>query len=170
MLSFGDFKKNEITEFISNKDPLGLNINIINSDIDSHTTIETKSQEAISPKKTNMEYDAIPHYLKAVNFNNSADTNKNKTKEDENIFPTLQVNPIRSLRSISSGNLAKGTSFKSFNSIQQSCKRSCTNSHDSHESLDNGNPSTSRDPNFTFTTNSNELIEQFNRKKLLKSL
>ena len=92
MLSFGDFKKNEITELTSNKDPLGLD-----SDINSYTTIKT-TQEAISPEKTNMEYDAIPHYLKAVNFNNSTDTNENKTKEDENICPTLQVNPLRSLR------------------------------------------------------------------------
>ena len=45
-----------------------------------------------------MEYNAILHYLKAVNFNNSTDTNKNKTKEEENISPNLQVNPIRSLR------------------------------------------------------------------------
>ena len=58
-----------------------------------------------------MEYDAILHYLKAGNFNNSAD-NKNKTKEDENISPTLQVNPIRSLRSASSGNLARKHVFQ----------------------------------------------------------
>ena len=53
-------------------------------------------------------------------------------------------------------------SFKSFESIQQSCKRSRTNSHDSCESLDNGNPASSKDPNFT--SNSNELMEQFNKK------
>ena len=91
-----------------------------------------------------MEYNAILHYLKAVNVSNSADTNKNKTKEDENISPTLQVNPIRSLKSVSSGNLARNMSFKSFESIQQSHKRSYTNSD---ESLDDGNPGTSKDPN-----------------------
>ena len=74
MLSFGDFKKSELTELTKNKDPLGLNsdMNINNSDIESNTTIkintETPSEEAISPDKTNTEYDAIPHYLKAVNF------------------------------------------------------------------------------------------------------
>ena len=105
-----------------------------------------------------MKYDAILHYLKAGNFNNSTDT-KNKTKEDENISPTLQVNPVRSLRSASSGNLARNRSFKSFKSIQQSHKRSCTISHDSRESLDDGNPGSSKDPNFT--SYSNELMEQF---------
>ena len=79
VLSFGDFKKNEITELISNKDPLGLN-----SDIESYSTIKyhtTKSKEAILPEddkqddKTDMEYSAILHYLKAVNFNNRTDTN-----------------------------------------------------------------------------------------------
>ena len=122
MLSFGDFKKNEITDLIGNKDPLGLNsdinMNRSNSDTDreSYTTIktntETLSEEAILPSKTNMTHDAIPHYLKAGNFNNSADTTI--TKEDENISPTLQVNPIRSLRSASSGNLARNMSFKSY--------------------------------------------------------
>ena len=43
-------------------------------------------------------------------------------------------------------------------------KRFHTNSHDSLESLDDGNPGISRDPNFTFTSNSNELIEQFNKR------
>ena len=169
MLSFGDFKKNEITELIGNKDPLGLNSDInmsrnnSDTDIESYTTIktntETPSEKTISPSKTNMVFDAIPHYLKAGNFNSSADT-KN-TKEDENISPTLQVNP-RSLRPASSGNLARNMSFKSFKSIQQSHKRSCTNSHCSCESLDNGNPGSSKDPNFT--SNSNELMEQFNKK------
>ena len=52
MPSFSDFKKNEITELIGNKDPLGLN-----SEIDSYTTIkyDAKSQdlseEVISPDK-----------------------------------------------------------------------------------------------------------------------
>ena len=39
-LSFGDFKKNEISELTQNKDPLGLN-----SDIESnHTTKSNKSE------------------------------------------------------------------------------------------------------------------------------
>ena len=161
MLSFGDFKKKKLL-LISNKDSLGLN-----SEVDSYTTIkydaksQDLSQEAILPDKgndkTNMKQDAILHYLKVVNFNNSADTNKNKTKEEENISPTLQVNRIRSLRSVTSGNLARSMSFKSFKNIQQCHKRSHTNSCDSHEGLYNGNPGTSRDPNFT--SNSNELIE-----------
>ena len=132
----------------------------------NYTTIKTingtLSEEAISADKTNMEYDAIPQYLKAINFNNSPGTKQNKTKDDENISPTLQVNPIRSLRSANSGNLARNMSFKSFESIQQSHKRSSTNSHDSCKSLDDGNPGSSKDPNFT--SNSNELTEQFNKK------
>ena len=61
MLSFGDFKKNEITELIGNKDPLGVNsdINISNSDIESYTTIktntETLSEEEISANKNKYE-------------------------------------------------------------------------------------------------------------------
>ena len=55
MLSFGDFRKNEITELIWNKDPLGLNSDINNSDIESYTTIKTntktQSEEAILPEK-----------------------------------------------------------------------------------------------------------------------
>ena len=57
MLSFGGFKKNEITELIEIKDPLGLNsdTNINNSEIESYTTIktntETLSEEAIHPTK-----------------------------------------------------------------------------------------------------------------------
>ena len=134
MLSFGDFKKNEITKLIGNKDPLGLNSDInmstINLDtaIENYNTIKTNiNDKAISPdteSKTKMAHDTIPHYLRAGNFNNSADTNK-----DENNTPTLQVNSrSRSLRSVSSGNLARNTSFKSFKSIQQSQKRSRTNS------------------------------------------
>ena len=108
-----------------------------------------------------MEYGAIPHYLKAVNFNNSTDT-KNKTKEEENISPIMQVNPIRSLRSANSGDLVRNMSFKSFESIQQSHKRSCTNSCDSCKSLDDGNPGSLKDP--IFTSNSSEWMEQFNKK------
>ena len=62
-------------------------------------------------RKSKMEYDVIPHYLKlAANFNNSTDTNKENTG---NTSPTLKVNnpvnnPIinRPLHSVSSGNLA----------------------------------------------------------------
>ena len=55
MLSFGDFKKIETTELIRKKDPLGLNADINNSDIESYTTIKTNtktsSEKAILPKK-----------------------------------------------------------------------------------------------------------------------
>ena len=61
--------------------------------------------------KTKMVHDAIPHYLRAENCNSSTDTNK-----DENNTPPL--------RSVSSGNLDKKMSFKSFESIQQPRKRS----------------------------------------------
>ena len=125
--------------------------------IESYTTIKTNmDDEAILPK-TNMVHDAIPHFLRAGNFNNSADT---KYTKEENNSPTLQVNS-RSLRSVSSGNLAR-TSFKSFKSIQQSWKRSRTNSRDSCKSLDDGNPVSYKDPNIT--SNCTELMEQFNRK------
>ena len=109
-----------------------------------------------------MVHDAIPHYLRPGNFNNSTDTNK-----DENNIPTLQVNSkSRSLRSVSSGNLARNTSFKSYESIQQSRKRSHTNSRESHsyENLDDGNPGSSKDSNFT--SNSTELMDQFNKKQM----
>ena len=173
MLSFGDFKKNEITKLIGNKDPLGLNSDINmstnNSDtaVESYNTIKTNmNDEAVLPNtesnsKTKMAHDKILHYLRAGNFNNSTDTNK-----DENNTPTLQVNSrSRSLRSVSSGNLARNMSFKSFESIQQSQKRSCTNSQEGHswESLDDVNRGSSKDPNFT--SNSTELMKQFNKKK-----
>ena len=58
MLSFGDFKKNEIAELIGNKDPLGLttdiNVNINNSHIaiERYMTIKTNmDDEAILPKQ-----------------------------------------------------------------------------------------------------------------------
>ena len=113
-------------------------------------------------EKTNMVHDAIPHYLRAGNCNNSANTNK-----DEDGTPTSQVNSkSRPIRSISSGNLAKKMSFKSFKSIQQSRKRSCTNSCETSEEnkikINDGNPGSSKDPNFT--SNSDEIIEQFNSK------
>ena len=115
MLSFGDFKKHEINKVIRNKDPLGLNTDINmsvnnpdtavnNSDIaiESYMTIKTNmDDEAILPK-TKMAHNAIPHYLRAGNLNNSADTS---TKEENN-SPTLQVNSksLRSTRSVSGGN------------------------------------------------------------------
>ena len=110
-------------------------------------------------EKTKMVHDAIPHYLRAGNCYNSANTNK-----DEDGTPTLQVNSkSRPIRSISSGNLAKKMSFKSFKSIQHSCKRSHTNSRkSSSDEINDGNPGSSKDPNFT--SNSNELIEQLNKK------
>ena len=70
--------------------------------------------------------DAIPHYLKSdVNINNSTDTYQT-TKTS----PTLQVNMpnIRPVNLISSDNIARSSSFKSFENIQQSHKRSCTDS------------------------------------------
>ena len=60
--------------------------------------------------------------------------NSNKETEKENTSPTLQVNPIntnnRPLCSGSSGSLAQKVSFKSFKNTQQSCERSCMNSHE----------------------------------------
>ena len=134
MLSFGDFKKNEIANLIRNKDPLGLYPDIDKSNSSSETTIENintnksmkikSKDEAMPPEKTNMAHDLIPHYIRAGNCNNSTNTNKY-----EEGTPTLQVNSkSRPIKSISSGNLAKKTSFKSFESIQHSQKRSCTNS------------------------------------------
>ena len=79
--------------------------------------------EAVMPDKSNMSHNTIPHYLKAGNCKNSANTSK-----EEEVTPTLQVNSkSRPIRSISSGNLAKKMSFKSFEDIQQSRKRSRTN-------------------------------------------
>ena len=172
MLSFGNFKKNEINNLIGNKDPLGLYPDIDKSNNSSDTTINhinnSKPKEIHSKdevmllEKTNMAHDAIPHYLRAGNCNNSANTNK-----DEDGTPTSQVNSkSRPIRSISSGNLAKKMSFKSFKSIQQSRKRSCTNSCETSEEnkikINDGNPGSSKDPNFT--SNSDEIIEQFNSK------
>ena len=140
MLSFGNFKRNEIADLIGNKDPLGLypdidksnNSSLANNN-SSDTTIShintSKSKEINSkdeamlppPEKTNILHDTIPHYLRAGNCN-SANTNK-----DEEGTPTLQVNSkSRPIRSISSGNLTKKMSFKSLENIQQSWKRSHT--------------------------------------------
>ena len=77
LVSFGDFKLNEIPELIWNKDPLGLN-----TDIESYSTVKSKSEVPLNLPDSNktrvyadleskMEYDAILHYLKlAANFNN----------------------------------------------------------------------------------------------------
>ena len=168
MLSFSDFKKNEIAKLIGNKDPLDLYPDINQSNHSSDTLInqtnnnETKeipSKDKAMLPETNMVHDAIPHYLRAGNCNNSANTNK-----DEEDTPTSQVNPkSRPIRSISSGNSSKKTSFKSFKNIQQSWKRSQTNSCNTlEEKIDDGNPGLSKDPNFT--SNSDEITDQFNTK------
>ena len=172
MFSFGDFKNNEITDLIGNKDPLGLDPDIEKGNYSSNITtyqlnnIKTEEipskDEVTMPEESNMVHDAIPHYLKAGNCNNSANTNK----EDEGT-PTLQVNSkSRPIRSISSGNLAKKMSFKSFEDIQQSRKRSRTNSHETSENeINDGNPGSSKDPNFSSKpSNSEEIIQQFNKK------
>ena len=86
LVSLGDFKPNEISQLIENKDPLGLN-----ADIDSYSTIKNNTQtyqnaESNSEEpEINMEYDAILHYLKMVpaltasNINNNANSNKATT-------------------------------------------------------------------------------------------
>ena len=48
--------------------------------------------------------------------------------------------------------------------LSNTWKRSHTNSRDSGKSLDDGNPGSSKDPNFT--SNSTELMEQFNKKQM----
>ena len=94
---FGDFKKNEIANLIRNKDPLGLYPDINKSNNSSETTIENintnkskkikSKDEAMPLEKTKMAHDMIPHYIRAGNCNNSANTN-----EDEEGTPTSQVN------------------------------------------------------------------------------
>ena len=120
MLSFGDFKKNEIANLIRNKEPLGLYSDINKSNDSSDITIENNNtikstkikskDEAILPNtemKTKMVHDAIPHYIRAGNCNNSTNTSK-----DEDSTPTLQVNSkSRPIRSVSSGNLANKMFF-----------------------------------------------------------
>ena len=90
-VSFCDFKPNELSQLIENKDPLGLNSDTgsyftkNNSDIESNSTINNAEEQS------KIEYDAIPHYLKTVsnlkacNINNNADFNSYKEKEKENI-------------------------------------------------------------------------------------
>ena len=126
MFSFGNFNCKEIADLIGNKDPLGLNSDIEKSNVSSNTANNEQDNsinndipskdEAIMPEESNMAHNAIPHYLKAGNCNNSANTSK-----EEEDTPTLQVNSkSRPIRSISSGNLAKKMSFKSFEDIQKS--------------------------------------------------
>ena len=172
MFSFGNFNSKEIANLIGSKDPLGLESYSQKSNFSSEITNnqqnncknnEIPSQdEAMRPDESNMVHDAIPHYLKSGNCNNSANTSKDK--EEENT-PTLQVNSkSRPIRSISSGNLAKKISFKSFEDIQQSWKRSRTNSRETFD-IDGGNPGPSTDPNFSSNPlDSEAIIQQFNDK------
>ena len=172
-VTFGDFKPNELYQLINNKDPLGLN-----QDIESYLTIEgsnskATTSEASEPKTSSMEYDAIPHYLKMMssmaslsnqenehinpniqqNTNNNADSKATEESKEDSL-PISQVN-TRS----STGNLSRKVSFKSFETIMQSCKRSCTNSR-------NEIPGTSSDLiiNVPISSNSDEIIDQFNNK------
>ena len=170
MFSFGDFNHKEIADLIGNKDPLGLESHPQESNLSSVTTNNhqkncknnaiSSQDEVMRPDESNMAHDAIPHYLKSGNCNNSANTSK-----EEETTPTLQVNPkSRPIRSISSGNLAKKMSFKSFEDIQQSQKRSCTNSCETLEN-DGGNPGPSTDPHFSSNPSDSEaIIQQFNDK------
>ena len=172
-VTFGDFKPNELSRLINNKDPLGLN-----EDIESYFTSEGSNSKAISeasePKASSMEYDAIPHYLKMTSsmaflndqenvqinpniqqiINNNADSKAEENKEDS--LPISQVNTHSS-----TGNLSRKVSFKSFETIMQSCKRSHTNSR-------NEIPGTSSDPiiNIPISSNSDEIIDQFNNKTI----
>ena len=169
--SFGNFKLNEISELIGNKDPLGLN-----TDIENYSTIKNKSKsvaplnmpdanQATDAWESKMEYDAIPHYLKlAANFNNNTDTNSKENTE--NTSPTLPVNnPIinRLLHSVSSGNLAQNILFKSFKNIQQSHKRSHTNFHETQDDIPG---TTSHENNLITQSDSNELIGDFHIKTI----
>ena len=175
LVTFGNFKPNEISQLINSKDPLGLNM-----DNESYFTSEgsnyqaTTSEATIEPKTSSMEYDAIPHYLKMtssmapnnnqenmdinpniqVNINNNDDSKREESKEDST--PSLQVNTQSS-----TGNLSRKVSFKSLENVTQSCKRSHTNSHDEIAG-------TSSDPilnnNVANSSNSDEIIDQFNNK------
>ena len=170
LVSFGDFKPNEISQLIENKDPLGLN-----PDIDSHqsySTIKNNVYMNSEEPEISMEYNAILHYLKmpptlkASNINNNADSNKATDKEKQNKEDTTPVSqvidPINTrLTCISSVNLAQKVSFKSFENIQQSCKKSHTNScYEIPGTLSNPNLSL----NTLISSNSNELMEEFNSK------
>ena len=172
MFSFGNFNCKEIADLIGNKDPLGLDSDIQKSNVSSDTANNQQNNcinnanpsqdEVMMLDKSNMVHNAIPHYLKSGNCNNSANTSK-----EEEITPTLQVNSkSRPIRSISSGNLAKKMSFKSFKDTQQSRKRSRTNSCETLENeIDGGNPGSSKDPNFSSKpSDSEDIIQQFNNK------
>ena len=178
MFSFGDFNHKEIADLIGNKDPLGLNSdtksnvssNTANNQQDNCINNAIPSQdEAVMPDKSNMSHNTIPHYLKAGNCKNSANTSK-----EEEVTPTLQVNSkSRPIRSISSGNLAKKMSFKSFEDIQQSRKRSRTNSRKTSKEIDDGNPGSSKDANFSSEPSDSEaIIQQFNdkTKEIIKTM
>ena len=172
MFSFGNFNNQEIANLIGSKDPLGLESHPQMSNFSSETTnIRQNScknnenfNEAMQPSESNMAHNTIPHYLKSGNCNNSANTSKNKDKEEENTL-TLQVNSrSRPIRSISSGNLARKISFKSFEDTQQSRKRSRTNSRETLE-IDGGTPGPSSNPNFSSNPPDSEaIIQQFNEK------
>ena len=159
VVSFGDFKPDEIYNLIENKDPLGLN-----NDIQDHLTI---NNQQLSEKP--MEYDAILHYIKMAstlkmsNVNNNANSNpepedtktKNTIPSQVNYPSTSRNTPYNTqLASVSSNNLSLKVSFKSFKNIQQSCKRSRTNSC-------NKITGTSSDPNLNsnLISNSNELFD-----------
>ena len=150
------------TTNIENKDPLGLN-----KDIEGHPII--KNQQ-LSEK--HMEYDAILHYikmastLKMTNVNNNANSNpepedtktKDTTPSQVNYPSTSRNTPYNTrLTSVSSNYLAHKVSIKSFKNVQQSRKRSRTNSHDKITG-------TSSDPNLNLFSNSNELLDEFNTK------
>ena len=159
-ITFDDI--NDILEHIQNKDPLGLNSDI---EIDSYQVAKSKAPLKIPLEKMD-KYDVILHYLKSAdNINTSPDTD-HTTK---NTSPTLQVNSnilstkTRPVNSISSGNLAKNTtSFKSFENINQSYKRSHMNSHDNMDEI----PGSLEiiENNLTIWSKSNELIDIFNTK------
>ena len=65
-VSFGDFKPNEISQLIENKDPLGLKVDTDNySTIRNNTqTYAQNAQNNSEEPEINMEYNAILHYLK----------------------------------------------------------------------------------------------------------
>ena len=78
-VSFGDFKLNEISKLIRNKDPLGLN-----TDVEHYSTIKKKSEaplntpdanRATNAEESKKEYDVILHYLKFKNLNNNKSYN-----------------------------------------------------------------------------------------------
>ena len=166
-VSFGDFQPNELYNLIENKDPLGLN-----NDTEGQKTQQIE------------EFDAIPHYIKmastlnVTNINNNAESNLGSEDKDreiltqassqgpsqvnypstsKNICHTGKNNPYNMQLALhSSNNLSRKVSFKSFKNLQQSHKRSCTNSHNETSDVS--------DPESNNLTNSNELLDQFNTK------